>query len=172
MIPGAREEGIEMLLRLLLPRNRPLVRVHTGQCRPLQPPENIAPPPRAADPPAPFTLFVRTIPITAPERTTFNDRRQAPPTVAQTEQPHAGAQAVSPCCVQCKAPRYGLRRQGPPLLSRRPTPVLEVQTMTGPAPGLNPGTRPIVSAVVDRVERGPAGQRPCRARADLPWHPG
>jgi hypothetical protein len=61
-----RAEGIEMPLRLVLgdePQNWPLVGVHARQCL-VQPVKNNAQAPRAIDPPEPFNVLARTIPIT------------------------------------------------------------------------------------------------------------
>ena len=67
-ILGAREEGIEMLLRLLT-MTSPAIGLWCAYGLAsifVQPLENNAQLPRTVDPPEPFTVIVRTVPITAP----------------------------------------------------------------------------------------------------------
>jgi hypothetical protein len=53
----------------------------------VQPVENNAQPPAAIDPPQPFTVIVRTVPIIAADSSTFDDRWQLPQTAAKPDQP-------------------------------------------------------------------------------------
>ena len=88
-IPGAREEGTVMLLRLVW-MTSPAIGlwcVYALASVFVQPVENNAQPPRAIDPPEPFTVIVRTVPIIAADGSTFEDRWQVPPMVAKTDQP-------------------------------------------------------------------------------------
>ena len=96
-ILGAREEGIEMLLRLLT-MTSPAIGLWCAYGLAsvfVQPLENNAQLPRTVDPPEPFTVIVRTVPITAPDIPTFEERWQLPVALAKTEQPVSAGATLS-----------------------------------------------------------------------------